>query len=381
MSLQVGDDAWATEPDNHFSLVKITEDKGDSFLVVPREHVEGGAGGSAAASEPKLYKKSSLHSTNPKFMDGVEDMIDLSHLHEVLAALMRSFVFEFACGILRGSDELLSGRIAAQRGVPLQVGSDLHVCRPPAARREPVQAVGRLRRRNGASVRYPSFMSDWTFTTFFTWSSCSYAANQARAPDGSRLAPHLFTLADNSFRRCCFIEHLCSIDLHLCLTNGQPFTGSPKPKHHNQRREWEWQNREHQVRQQPHRVLIILLQCHIIRRYVMTYLATIGGRDGVGELESKILDTNPIMEAFGNAKTTRNDNSSRFGKFIQLRFSGDGLVAGAGIRSYLLEKSRLVCVPPLVSGTAAFVHCGSVQVSVQGREELSHLLSAVLWRP
>jgi myosin heavy subunit len=74
----------------------------------------------------------------------------------------------------------------------------------------------------------------------------------------------------------------------------------------------------------------------------MTYLATIGGRDGVGELESKILDTNPIMEAFGNAKTTRNDNSSRFGKFIQLRFSGDGLVAGAGIRSYLLEKSRLV---------------------------------------
>ena len=80
-------------------------------------------------------------------------------------------------------------------------------------------------------------------------------------------------------------------------------------------------------------------------RYVMTYLATIGGRDGVGELESKILDTNPIMEAFGNAKTTRNDNSSRFGKFIQLRFSGDGLVAGAGIRSYLLEKSRLVCVP------------------------------------
>ena len=79
-------------------------------------------------------------------------------------------------------------------------------------------------------------------------------------------------------------------------------------------------------------------------RYVMTYLATIGGRDGVGELESKILDTNPIMEAFGNAKTTRNDNSSRFGKFIQLRFSGDGLVAGAGIRSYLLEKSRLVYV-------------------------------------
>lgn len=85
----------------------------------------------------------------------------------------------------------------------------------------------------------------------------------------------------------------------------------------------------------------------------MTYLATIGGRDGVGELESKILDTNPIMEAFGNAKTTRNDNSSRFGKFIQLRFSSDGLVAGAGIRSYLLEKSRLVYVRALLPQRAS----------------------------
>ena len=83
MSLQVGDDAWATEPDNHFSLVKISEDKVDSFLATPREHADGGAGGSAAATEPKVYKKSALHATNPKFMDGVEDMIDLSHLHEV----------------------------------------------------------------------------------------------------------------------------------------------------------------------------------------------------------------------------------------------------------------------------------------------------------
>lgn len=97
----------------------------------------------------------------------------------------------------------------------------------------------------------------------------------------------------------------------------------------------------------------------------MTYLATVGGRDGVGELESKILDTNPIMEAFGNAKTTRNDNSSRFGKFIQLRFSGDGLVAGAGIRSYLLEKSRLVYV--LVRQfTAAISHAHSRRFQSKG---------------
>lgn len=159
MSLQVGDDAWATEPDNHFSLVRITEDKGDSFLATSLEHVGGGAGGSASSSEPKLYKKSSLHATNPKFMDGVEDMIDLSHLHEVLTAATRPFYLQFfPPAMLRFFvTNLLPGCAAAQCGVPLPVGSHLHVCRSFATRRQPVQAAGRVCRRDGSSVRRPSF--------------------------------------------------------------------------------------------------------------------------------------------------------------------------------------------------------------------------------
>ena len=153
MSLQVGDDAWATEPDNHFSLVKISEDKGDSFLAVPREHVDGGAGGPAAALEPKLYKKSALHATNPKFMDGVEDMIDLSHLHEVRNASIQPQVF--GCNVLVCND-CVPGRAAAQRGVPLPVGPHLHVCRPSVACSQPVQVARRLCRRNGSSVRHLS---------------------------------------------------------------------------------------------------------------------------------------------------------------------------------------------------------------------------------
>merc|ERR1712212_885177 len=59
-------------------------------------------------------------------------------------------------------------------------------------------------------------------------------------------------------------------------------------------------------------------------------------------LEEQIVQTNPVFEAFGNAKTVRNDNSSRFGKFIRIHFGPSGKLSGADIESYLLEKARVI---------------------------------------
>ncbi|CCM06099.1 uncharacterized protein FIBRA_08346 [Fibroporia radiculosa] len=92
-------------------------------------------------------------------------------------------------------------------------------------------------------------------------------------------------------------------------------------------------------------------------KFIMRYLASVNppnskGRsktkaslDDSSEVERQILATNPVLEAFGNAKTTRNDNSSRFGKYIQILFDGNQEIVGARIRTYLLERSRVVFQP------------------------------------
>ncbi len=81
-------------------------------------------------------------------------------------------------------------------------------------------------------------------------------------------------------------------------------------------------------------------------KFVMKYLTSVGNAEGIQDLEEgsvmdRVLQSNPILEALGNARTIRNDNSSRFGKFIEMMFDKRGNLMGARIETYLLEKVRI----------------------------------------
>jgi|MDTB01.1.fsa_nt_gb myosin heavy subunit len=98
-------------------------------------------------------------------------------------------------------------------------------------------------------------------------------------------------------------------------------------------------------------------------KQVLEYLAAIAGSgDGLGVAE-QILQSNPVLEAFGNAKTTRNDNSSRFGKWMKIDFDPSTMkIQGCSVINYLLEKSRVIAQNPEERNYHSFYQliCGAV---------------------
>ncbi|XP_074106339.1 myosin heavy chain isoform X5 [Cotesia typhae] len=112
---------------------------------------------------------------------------------------------------------------------------------------------------------------------------------------------------------------------------------------------------------------------------VIAYFATVGAstkkpdesEKKKGSLEDQVVQTNPVLEAFGNAKTVRNDNSSRFGKFIRIHFGPSGKLAGADIETYLLEKARVISQQALERSYHIFYQMMSG--SVKGLKEMCFL--------
>jgi len=264
---------------------------------------------------------------------GVDDLIGLTHLHE--PAILHALRLRYDSDIIYTSTGPIL--IAVNPFKPM-----------PTLYRSEIMEEYRLQGENSKKAK-----SDTTNASLKSFDTPRKGVRRAATEqDTRRLSPHVYQTADDAYRQ--MLHGLDNVKM-MAMKNGNG-NGNGNPKAGPNRG-------ESRIDDSSPTDQSILVSGEsgagktVTTKIVLDYFAmlskkrsgTDGGRRTSGSkssqdvsIEQQVLQSNPILEAFGNARTIRNDNSSRFGKYIDISFTSKGKLMGASIETYLLEKVRLI---------------------------------------
>jgi myosin V len=254
---------------------------------------------------------------------GVDDLIELTHLHE--PAILHALRLRYDSDIIYTSTGPILIAINPFKHMDLYTDA----------------MMDEYRLQGETTGSAPNAKSPSKFATPFK-------AGQKKQEVANRLAPHVYQTADGAYR-----QMLRGLENHVLMK-------TPKKSH----------NPLNAVQQASPANQSILVSGEsgagktVTTKIVLNYFAMLSRRRAMEEqrstpsktpqrqrdgptsedicIEQQVLQSNPILESFGNARTIRNDNSSRFGKYIDISFTRNGKLSGASIETYLLEKVRLI---------------------------------------
>ncbi|KAG5864662.1 hypothetical protein JTB14_025101 [Gonioctena quinquepunctata] len=284
---------WVPDDKDGFVLGEIRGTKGDLVTV----GIPGG--------EEKYFKKENVHQVNPPKYEKVEDMADLTYLNDA--------------SVLHNLKQRYYSKLIYEKNFKKDQVTQVN---PP--KYEKCEDMSNLTYLNDASVlhnlkqRYYAKLI-YTYSGLFCVAINPYkrfpvytnrCAKLYRGKRRNEVPPHIFAISDGAY-----VNMLTNHENQSMLITGESGAGKTENT-----------------------------------KKVIAYFATVGASSKKpteedvkkGTLEDQVVQTNPVLEAFGNAKTVRNDNSSRFGKFIRIHFGPTGKLAGADIETYLLEKARVI---------------------------------------